>query len=137
DSPNVIAALLKNKEKLDAENEAFLEALRSGLGGDDQSSPDLSDEEALERYRQNVENVLFSLLREAADSGLVDESQIQNIINEANRSIAGQRGYDVDREVPPVDRTAGVDPELEQRRQEQRQQAEQRRQEQQQQQQDR
>lgn len=135
---DVIAALLENKAKLDAENAAFLESLRSSLEGDqDGSGLDLSDEEALERYRQNVENVLYSLLRDAAGSGLVDAATIQSIIDEANRSITDRARNESDRGVPPIDRSAGVDPELEQRRQEQRQQAEQRRQEQQQQQQDR
>ena len=115
----VIAKILLNKEEIDQENQEQLDDL------DDQdlnTTLELDEEEQLERYRSNVDNLLFGLLKDAADSGKIADEELVEIIEQANQTIGEeQREYSLDREVPEIDRTAGVDPEKEKQREEDRQ----------------
>jgi hypothetical protein len=126
--PTVIAELLKNKAAIDEENE---EILGNIPGGGQEGTLDLSGVDALERYRSNVENSLFNLLKNAVEAGTLSEEQIQDIIDAANQRISDSlREYDLNRDVPPIDRTAGSDPQQRQQRESQLQKAEQKKQQQ-------
>lgn len=125
---DVLEEMLRHKKEIDEENDALLDEL---AGGRD-AGLDLTDEEALERYRTNVQNVLDHLLRASKEAGVLTDEMVASIVEAANRVIADtQRQYDLDREVPPIDRSAGVDPEEEEQRRQQREAAEQRRKQQQ------
>lgn len=131
---DILAALLRNKQQVDGENDDWLADGAASTGG----TLSLSDQEALERYRANVENALFHLLQQALSAGRMTDAQLADIIDQANRQIGdAARQYDLNRDVPPIDRTAGIDPDEEARRQRMRDEAERRRQQQQQQQDDR
>ena len=122
----VIAALLRNKQQIDEENQEILEGIAQEEG-----TLDLSEAEELEKYKSNVENALFNFMKTALDTGAIPEEEIENIIRTANQSISdGQRQYDLNREVPPINQTAGVDPAAAAERQRQLQQAEQKKQQQ-------
>lgn len=130
--PSVIGALLKNKQQIDEENEEILAGLSEGA--DENSTLSLKDQEALERYRSNVQNTLSHVLKQAAESGKLSGEQLQEVIDTVNQAIQDpNQRFDLNRELPPIDRTAGVDPAAEEQRRQQREQAEQRRQQQQQQ----
>ena len=124
---DVIAAMLKNKTLIDEENEEILSEDIS----DEEGTLDLSEQEALERYRSNVDNALFNVLKTAVETGTIDEEEAEEIIEEANGTIqdAGKQ-FDLNRPVTPIDRTVGVDPAQQQQREQQRQQAEQKKQQQ-------
>lgn len=131
---SVLAMLLKNKQRIDEENDEQLTGDLGTAGG----TLTLTDEEVLARYRANVEYALLHLLRSAVAAGTISESQLNDIINAANQQIVNvKRQYDLNRDVPDIDRSAGVDPEEEERRRQQREQAEQKRQQQQQEREDR
>ena len=130
-SSEVIAKLLKNKAQIDEENDELLNNLRDL---DVESDLNLLDEEALERYRANVEHMLSHILKSAAQAGKLDEVTLNEIIEAVNQGIVEERRqFNLDRDVPPIDRSAGVDPEKEEQRREMREQTEKSRQEKQQQ----
>ena len=112
----VIAKLLLSKQLIDEENEEILDTLPND-GDVEESTLDLTEEEALDRYARNVSNALYAILRTSVDSGMISEEEAEEIINQANQAIpdAG-RQFDLDRPVPPIDRGAGIDPAAEQRR---------------------
>lgn len=125
---SVIEKLLRNKAEIDEENEELLDYLR-GTDGEG-STLSLTDEEILERYRTNVENSLIHILKFAAEAGKLDETTLNDIIEAANQAIEDiTKKYDLDRDIPPIDRMAGVDPEVEEQRRRQREEAEQRKRE--------
>ncbi|WP_309120185.1 Ig-like domain repeat protein [Paenibacillus sp.] len=128
---SVIEALLKNKTLIDEENEEILNDLSETGDASQEGTLRLEEQEALDRYRSNVENALFNILKTAVDTGTIDEEETQDIIEAANQGISDQdRQYDLNRDVPPIDRTAGVDPSAERQREQQRQRAEERKQQQ-------
>lgn len=122
----VLTALLQNRPLIDAGNGDQFAASSQSPG-----TPDLTEQESLERYRQNVVYALEALLNNAVASGALTQEDIANIIATANREISNaSRSYDLSREAPPIDRAAGVDEQREQEREQQRRIAEQRRQQQ-------
>lgn len=132
--PEVIAAILRNKELVDRENLDIIDSIPGDPDVQGRSTLNLTEEEQLQRYRQNVENALFHIFRSAVNSGKYSEDELQDIVNAANQTISdAERKFDLNREVPPIDRTAGIDPALEQQRRAQLEQARQRQEQQQQQ----
>ncbi|TLS54235.1 hypothetical protein FE782_02495 [Paenibacillus antri] len=128
---SVIEALLKNKALIDQENDEIIGGFSGGGDANPNGTLSLQEQEALDKYKSNVENALFNILKTAVDSGTLDETEAQDIAAAANRDISIQdRQYDLNRDVPPIDRTAGVDPAAERQRQRQRQQAEEKKQQQ-------
>lgn len=105
-SPEMIAALLEAKRQIDEENSARMEELRAGLG-DSESSPDLDSEEDLERIRNNLNQLINNIVKQAINSG--DPEQIRELIGgaNANADLDGRLGNllrpDGDREDRPTD----------------------------------
>lgn len=110
-SAQVIGALLSNKEAIDRENQETVGNQQVIPGYAEGSILDLSLEDALQKYRQNVENQLFQLLKSTFDSGVITKEELDTIIENANEVITDTaRKYDLNREVPPIDPNAGLDP---------------------------
>lgn len=114
-TPDVIAALLANKAVLDAENAAFLESLTGGAGTPGENA-NLSDEEKLSRYRQNMENLIRAVLANSS----IDEQTAQQLIDQIIAQNSAARDANGNPDASPVDdRSAELSPETEQRHQEQ------------------
>ncbi len=117
--PSVIEKLLKNKQEIDQENGKFMSELESGNAEKLKEDLFLDDESALARYRQNVDNALFNLLKNQLDTlSLDDKRQIEEIIRSANEKLDQNKRFDLDN-IPPFDPSAGLDPEAEAHRQRQ------------------
>jgi hypothetical protein len=130
-SAEVIAKLLKNKALIDEENEELLNRLAEY---DEETDLNLQEEEVLAKYKSNVEHMLSHILKAAAQAGKLDSVTVEDIIETVNRSIAEtNKQFDLERDVPPIDRSAGIDPEKEEQRRQMREQAERSKQEKQQQ----
>jgi hypothetical protein len=130
---HVLEALLRNLHLIESENQELLEQLRGSeetgelierlgnLGG----LRNLQDESLFERYKANVENMLFLLLKSAHVNGKLDWEIAQEILRSVNEMIEEEnRKFDLENEVPPLDRTVGIDPEEEERRRAAREEAE-------------
>src|SRR5690606_12116021 len=88
------------------------------------------DDYFFEKLKPNAESLLTHMLRSALENGTLDPWVVRRIIDEANYLIKEEnRKYDLESEVPPLDRTTGADPEEEERRRQQREQAEEQRRE--------
>jgi hypothetical protein len=119
----VIEKLLKKKALIDAENDELLKGLANL---DDNSILNLTDEKVFARYKTNVENMLAHILREAAESGKLDESTLVEILETVKQSIEDvNRNYDLEQDLPEIDRSAGIDEEEEARRRQMRDEAQQ------------
>jgi flagellar biosynthesis GTPase FlhF len=126
-SDAVLAKFLKNKGLIDEENEELLNHLQNHDG---ETSLNLTSKEIFEKYRTNVKNMLPHILKAAAESGKLDSVTLEDIIETVNRSLEEtNRKFDLERDPPPLDRTAGIDPAEEEQRRQMREQAEQARQE--------
>jgi len=98
--PAIIAALIRNKQQIDEENEEMLERLRDG----EQVPEQVADMDA---YRQNVENAIHHVLNQALNSGQLSEERLQEIIDQVNNSTGqDNRRFDLNREVPPINPNA-------------------------------
>jgi hypothetical protein len=122
-SAEVIAKLLKNKALIDEENDELLNHLDEY---DEETDLNLQEEDVMAKYKANVEHMLSHILKAAAQAGKLDSVTVEDIIETVNRTIAEtNKQFDLERDVPPLDRTAGIDPEKEEQRREAREQAEQ------------
>lgn len=127
-SADIIAHLLKNKADIDRENDELLDSLGESDESPEGATLSLTEQEALDRYRNNLENALHHVLKMAAEAGALTEEMVQQIVDEANRQIQdATRQYQLDRDVPPIDPTAALDPEEEAFRRQLREEAEERR----------
>lgn len=99
-SPAVIEALLRNKQRIDQENEEMLGKLQnetpgSILGG----NPGGLTEVDLERYRNNVDNLIANILKQALDQKKMDPNELRKLIDEVNK----QSDANIDlNNVPPL-----------------------------------
>ena len=124
---DVLIKLMINKGMIDEENRELMEAIAEmGI----EAALERIDDYFFEKLKTNAEALLTHMLRAAMENGTLDPSVVKKIIDEANYLIKEEnRKYDLENEVPPLDRTAGTDPEEEERRRQQREQAEEQRRE--------
>lgn len=100
-SPEIIEALLKAKEMIDQENAEFLERMRnaSDFGSNPGDNPSAPSQEDLDRLKNNLDNLLLNVLKQAKDQKIMNEDQINEILN--------QIGINIDlNNVPPLQLTA-------------------------------
>lgn len=100
---SIIEKMLLNKAAIDEENEQLLQQL--GVTSDGSTSTSLpSDEESLERYRNNVQNVLHHLLKHSVEQGKLSNETAEKIIETVNQSIIdSNRKYDLEQDIPPIE----------------------------------
>lgn len=110
---DVIRKILMSKSEIDQENQELLDNLNLENGA---SASEGLSEEQFERFRSNVENGLFHILDRTADMEIFSAEELQRIIDEVNEELQTERQYDLSRELRPLDPTAGVDPQQQQRR---------------------
>jgi len=124
---DVLIKLMINKGMIDEENRELLEAIAEmGI----EAALERIDDYFFEKLKTNAESLLTHMLRSAMENGTLDPTVVKRIIDEANYLIKEEnRKYDLESEVPPLDRTTGADPEEEERRRQQREQAEEQRRE--------
>ncbi|MUG86684.1 hypothetical protein GNP92_10050 [Paenibacillus timonensis] len=116
--PGVIESLLKNAEKIQKENEQTKKSLEEQANTPKQpADANLPQQLAdLNKISQNLSNLVGNLAQEAVKQQKLSSVQVQQLIDEANRSLEGNGKIDLDK-VQPLDKTAGVDPELAKREQ--------------------
>ncbi|OUM99118.1 MAG: hypothetical protein BAA02_01415 [Paenibacillaceae bacterium ZCTH02-B3] len=124
---DVLIKLMINKGMIDEENRELMEAIAEmGI----EAALERIDDYFFEKLKTNAEALLTHMLRTAMENGTLDPTVVKRIIDEANYLIKEEnRKYNLESEVPPLDRTAGADPEEEERRRQQREQAEEQRKE--------
>lgn len=121
-SPEIIKELLLNKDQIDKENEAFIakkkKEIQEGLIVDDKTSLNIKNLSDLDKVKQNLENLIGNVAKEALAENKLDQKELDKIIEEANKKITQEdKKLDLSK-VKPLDKTAGVDPELEKKKQE-------------------
>lgn len=85
-SPAIIEQMLKNKQQLDQENAAMIEKMKEGLSGSNLGgNPFGQSEDDLEQYKNNLNNLIAIILKQARDQQIIDPDQLQALINEANK----------------------------------------------------
>jgi hypothetical protein len=121
----VLAELLLNKARIDEENEQLLENLQAEGPVEDSTLPNLASAEVLEAYRQNVLNVLHNILITVVEQGVLAPETVEEIITIVNAQIQEPaKQFDLNRDIPEIDPTVGVDPQAEQARRQSREEAE-------------
>lgn len=109
---NVIESLLRNAEKIQKENEQTKKSLEEQANTPKQpADPSLPLQMGdLNKISQNMSNLVGNLAQEAVKQQKLSSGQVQQLIDEANRTLEGNGKIDLDK-VQPLDPTAGVDPE--------------------------
>ncbi|MBW4838335.1 MAG: FecR family protein, partial [Paenibacillaceae bacterium] len=109
---NVIESLLRNAEKIQKENEQTKKSLEEQANTPKQpADPSLPLQMGdLNKISENMSNLVGNLAQEAVKQQKLSSGQVQQLIDEANRSLEGNGKIDLDK-VQPLDPTAGVDPE--------------------------
>ncbi|CAM3549209.1 FecR domain-containing protein [Marinicrinis lubricantis] len=118
----VLESIIRNSSEVQQENEQLMERLKQSLEKGS-VSPDananlyLSDQLQMDQYRHNIDQMLLNIAKQAVDAKKIDEKQMQQIIDEANQGITDPK-FKLDRDrAKPLDRTAGLDPEVEKAKQ--------------------
>ncbi len=102
-SPDIIEALLKQKQRIDQENAEMLERMKNGASGSNPISlPSGMSQYELDQYKKNLENLLANIAKQALDQQKMDRDQLQGIIDEANKN--SNKKIDLNN-VPPLQLT--------------------------------
>ncbi|CAN7646101.1 FecR family protein [Paenibacillus sp. LjRoot153] len=121
-SPEIIKELILNKAEIDKENDEFIEKkqkeIAAGTLTNDQTSLSIKSQTDLDKVKQNLENLIGNIAKQAIADKKLDQKTVDAIIADANKKIdSADKKLDLTK-VKPLDKTAGVDPELEKKKQE-------------------
>ncbi len=90
-SPEVIEAIIRNKQALDRENEQFIEDQRKRLeSGESDAVNELLDvhtPDDLSRVAENLNRLIGNILKKAIEKNVVDEQRIRDLVEEANKTL--------------------------------------------------
>ncbi|MBD0381098.1 FecR family protein [Paenibacillus sedimenti] len=121
-SPSIIQAIIDNKAQIDKENDEFIakkkKELEEGKAAKDETSLYLKNLADLDKVKRNFDNLVGNIAKQAVADNKISKSVMEKIIEGANKKIPDPNRYlDLDK-VQELDKTAGVDPELEKKKQE-------------------
>lgn len=121
-SPEVIKELILNKAEMDKENDEFIakkqKEIADGTTTSDSTSLSIKNQSDLDKVKQNLENLVGNIAKQAIVDNKLDQKTVDAIIAEVNKKIdSADKKLDLSK-VKPLDKTAGVDPELEKKKQE-------------------
>ncbi|WP_171656178.1 FecR domain-containing protein [Paenibacillus foliorum] len=117
-SPEVIKALILNKALIDKENQEFIAAKKqeiaeNGESNTGDSSLTIKDQSTLDKVSQNLDNLIGNIAKAALAQNKISTAEMNALISEANKKIDDdQKKLDLNK-VVPLDKTAGVDAEME------------------------
>lgn len=91
-NPEVIEAIVRNKQASDKENEEFIAKKTKELeeetnDDEDGTTLDVSSLEALERVSKNLENLVGNIVNRAVETNRVDEKKIAQVIEKINKVL--------------------------------------------------
>ncbi|MFD2115600.1 stalk domain-containing protein [Paenibacillus yanchengensis] len=97
-SPAVIEALLKQKQKIDQENEDMLQKIKNGAAGSYPSNNPLGQSpEDFAHYQNNLNNLLANIAKQALEQKKMEEEGLNKLLG----SINSQAGSKIDLENTP------------------------------------
>ncbi|MEQ4482963.1 FecR domain-containing protein [Cohnella silvisoli] len=117
-SSEIIEAIVKDKASIDQENAEFIASQKDKIakGADTALSRDgatsslsTSDQDTLDKVSKNLDNLIGNVVKTAVDTNKVDKGKIEKTIEEVNQTSS--KPLDLNK-VTPLDKTAGVDPDL-------------------------
>ncbi|RTE09517.1 FecR family protein, partial [Paenibacillus whitsoniae] len=116
-SPAVIEEFIKNKAEIDKENDEFIaqkqKELNEGKTTKDNTSLTVNSQADLDKVKKNLDNLVGNIAKEALNEQKFNQDAMNKIVEAANKKIPETpRKLDLNK-VQPLDKTAGVDPELE------------------------
>jgi len=122
-SPEVLEAIVKDKESIDKENQEFVDKKKAELNNnapgttDENSTFAVGSQDELNKVSGNLDNLVGNFAKQAVTDNKVSKEKMDQIVSEANAKIGGD-GKKLDlNNVKDLDKTAGVDPEKEKQRQ--------------------
>lgn len=120
-SPEVIKELILNKAEIDKENEDFIakkqKEIADGTLTNDTTSLSIKSQSDLDKVKQNLDNLVGNIAKQAIAGNKLDQKTVDAIITEVNKKIdSADKKLDLSK-VKPLDKTAGVDPDLEKKKQ--------------------
>ncbi|WNR43174.1 FecR domain-containing protein [Paenibacillus roseipurpureus] len=121
-SPEIIKELIQNKAEIDKENAEFVEKKKKELADgkvvDDQTSLSIKSLSDLGKVSSNLENLVGNIAKKALDDKKLSKDEIDKAVKTANDKITDTtKKLDLNN-VKPLDKTAGVDPDAEAKKQE-------------------
>ncbi|WP_235550495.1 FecR family protein [Paenibacillus sp. Soil750] len=121
-SPEIIKELILNKAEIDKENDEFIakkqKEIADGSFTGDKNTLSIKNQSDLDKVKQNLDNLIGNVAKQAIADKKLDQKTVDAIIAEVNKKIdSTDKKLDLSK-VKPLDKTAGVDPELEKKKQE-------------------
>jgi len=116
-SPKIIEKIIKNAAEIQAENEKTKQELSERLNSGNTNPVSnanllIRDMNDLNRVNANIDNIVGNIAKQAADSKKLESANLNKIIDEANQKITDpNKKIDLNK-VQPIDKTAGLDPEV-------------------------
>jgi hypothetical protein len=122
-SVKLLEAIIKNKAEIDKENKEFIdkksaELIEKNKTDNGISTLTIKDVAELNKVSKNLDNIVGNIAKAALEQNKIDRARLSELINLANEKISDPlKKLDLDK-VEKLDPTAGVDPELEKKKQE-------------------
>jgi hypothetical protein len=123
--PKVLETIIKNKADIDKENAEFLEkqkqVLQQGAEKPKDSILTIKDQNELDRVAKNLDHIVGNVAKQAIEEKKLEQKQVEKLADEVNKTIVDpNKKLDITK-VQALDKTAGIDPEVEKLKAEQRQ----------------
>lgn len=134
-SSRIVQAMVESSNAINEENDEYIQQQEEALDkGEDNtttrdgatSSLKAKSKEELQKLKQNFQNIVGNVVNTAITTGVVDATKILEVIDKTNESAPDDKKLDLNN-VKPLDKTAGLDPELEAKKQAERERVEQER----------
>ncbi|MCD1259088.1 FecR domain-containing protein [Paenibacillus athensensis] len=122
-SPEVIEAIVKDKQSIDKENQEFVDKKKEQLNNNTPGTTNenttfaVGSQDDLNKVSGNLDNLVGNFAKQAVSDKKVSKEKMDQIVSDANSKI-GSDGKKLDlNNVKDLDKTAGLDPEKEKQRQ--------------------
>lgn len=121
-SPKVIEKIIQSAADIQQENEQLKELLLKNLNSGTQKPSDhanllIKDAPDLQKVSSNIDNIVGNIAKQAIEAKKIEKAQIDKLIEETNKTIVDpSKKLDLIK-VETIDRTAGLDPEVEKAKQ--------------------
>lgn len=114
--PKVLESIIKNKAEIDKENAEFLEKQKQALQNDGIAPKNgilnIQDQQDLDKVTKNLDNLVGNVAKEAIAEKKLEQKRAEQLADEVNKKIPDPAKWLDLQKVQPLDKNAGLDPEV-------------------------
>ena len=114
--PKIIEKIIQNAAQIQQENEEMKNKLRDQMDNqkkDGNANLKIDNQDSLDKVLKNLDNLIGNIAKQAIEAEKINKATVDKLIEEANKQITDPNKKIDLTNVQTIDKTAGVDPALE------------------------